>query len=139
ARRMSDAARITVSGGTVSLTAGAGPYTEDIGTLALRGGGTGHINVNVPLGAANGTIRWNGFDFQGRGAGTLAFSIDNGGAVQFTSPPALSNGIIGPYASINGADWASIDSAGRVWPLPGYWNDSNPATWDASKNVGLFV
>src|SRR5207249_1758641 len=68
------------------------------------------------------------------GGGTVNFVIPAGTSV--TSSPALSNGIIGGYATIgtgpSPTDWATV-AGGQVVPLPAasYTND----TWATTNNT----
>ncbi|MEO6436673.1 MAG: autotransporter-associated beta strand repeat-containing protein [Tepidisphaeraceae bacterium] len=135
--RIADSAPIVMNGGTLELIAGATVVTEDVGVLRLTGGGN-IVKTTVPVGAANGTIRFTGSDFEGRKGGTINFEVDATGPVIFTAPPALPNGIMGAFATHNGSDWATINSStGEVIAYSGYAIDPNPATWTAAQNVSL--
>lgn len=133
--RIPDGAVMEMGGGTYELDPGAFSYTENIGLLKLTTGNNA-IKVDTATAGNNGTIRYTGSDFQGRSTGaTLDFQFDGTGSIYFTSPPTLTNGIIGSFATVNGADWASVDAAGRIYPLPGYWRNNDATTWDDTKNV----
>jgi hypothetical protein len=67
-------------------------------------------------------INW---DFQG--GGTLR--------VGFASPPPLVGGIIGTWATVNGGDWATVNSDNDVVPYAAYRVNPDPATWTSGDNV----
>jgi autotransporter-associated beta strand protein len=140
--RIADDAVIDIAGGTLQFVAGSTPYTENVGTLKSSQIGTATITATVTPASAKGTIRFTGDDFQGRHPGAT-FSFQNLGAnaeVVFASPPTLTHEIIGAFATVDESDWASTQvcpGGYRVWPLPGYWNDTASSTWDPSKNVSL--
>src|SRR6185503_15547441 len=103
------------------------------GTLRTTSGQS-HVKVSATVGSTTGTIRFDGSDFQGRSS--IDFHADPGGRIEFVSPPTLSNGIIGPFATFNESDWATIDATGAVAPFTSY-KTTGPTTWTAADNVSI--
>jgi fibronectin-binding autotransporter adhesin len=74
-----------------------------------------------------------------RNGGFVNFEIAPNTNINFTAPPALNDGLIGAYATVNNSDWATI-SGNSVAALGAYTtagNGSNPNTWVATDNVDV--
>ncbi|HZZ43767.1 MAG TPA: autotransporter-associated beta strand repeat-containing protein [Tepidisphaeraceae bacterium] len=124
--------------GALTINGGPGTTTTEALVGMTIGGNPGEASVNVNNGSAGGTASLT--------AGTLAVSTAIGGYVNFTgsgsvfvtTAPNLVNGIIGP-ASVNYADWATIDPANgnKIIALPAgsYQTSADPTTWLSTDNV----
>jgi autotransporter-associated beta strand protein len=117
--RVSDSAAFTMIGGTLNFNndATANDFSESVGTLTLAGGAN-----TVAIGqAASGRTSTLTFAGLSRTTGIINFSgtgltnaVDNRSRITFTTPPALVNGIIGPWATVNGTAYATLDGANNV-------------------------
>jgi len=129
--RVKDTANLTFAnlGGTLNYTGNAASSTETIANLANTGG----ISIVKLINNAAGSTQLNAaalthtngaMDFQGTG-GTLG-TAGNNPRVVFTTAPTLTGGIIGGWATVGGADFATYDAtngvgalaAGGYTPLP---------------------
>jgi autotransporter-associated beta strand protein len=111
--RLSDSLAFTMNGGTFNFNndASNNAFSESAGTLALVGGAN---TVAIQQAGAGGTStltfaglsRTGGaINFSGAGLGT---AVDPRGKITFTSAPALTDGIIGPWATVNGSSYATL-------------------------------
>lgn len=133
----------TVPGGsgTLSLTSGAAASAQTFGgaaftvasgagTVALSNAGGGGMTLTLPgtwtRPTPTATV----------GGGTVNFVVPAGTSI--SSSPALSNGIIGGWATIGAGasptDWATV-SGGLIAPLGTYTND----TWATANNTTVTV
>ncbi len=122
--RLSDTAPLTMNGGVLNFfhTAGATNYSETAGPLAVSQGSNALVTAQADSGytsavtfasfarTGNGTVK-----FMGTGLG-----LDERNQVRFTSPPTLVNGIIGPWATVNGTDLATYGTYGVTAYAGGY-------------------
>lgn len=131
----------TVNGGTLMLDfSAAGAPTVNIvsssSTLALGGGvlevrGTGGLPTQTFAGLAvnaggstvaltNGTVTFSGASISRSAGGTV--NLATGPGAVFTASGSLNNaaGILGGYATYNGADFATRDGAGNLVAFSGY-------------------
>ncbi len=122
--RLSDTAAITMKGGVLDVahSGGAASYSETAGQLVVNSGSNTLLTARADesqtasmtfasLSRTGGTI-----NFVGEGLG----NSDNRNRVLFTAEPALTNGLIGPWAVINGIDLAAYDSARGVTTFSSY-------------------
>jgi len=111
--RLSDTATVTMKGGVLDYahSGGAADYSETAGPLAVNAGSNTILTARADesqtstltfasLARTGGTI-----NFAGDGIG----DADGRNRVLFTAAPTLSNGLIGPWAVINGATLATYD------------------------------
>jgi len=123
ANRIGDTLPVTLAGGTLSFShpADAADYTETAGALTVNSGASAIVASQAGAGQtsaltfgslayANGVI-----DFSGAGLGE-----DARNQVLFANPPALSAGIIGPWATVNGSDFATYGLYGVTAYTGGY-------------------
>jgi len=123
--RLSNTGTLTLKGGTLEFahSGGAASYNETAGQLAVNAGSntiftaradeaqTSTLTFASLTRTGNGTV-----NFAGEGLGTA----DARNRVLFTSAPALVNGLIGPWAMINGTTLATYDSGLGVTAYAGY-------------------
>ena len=111
--RLSDSSAFTMNGGTFNYNndASANDFSESAGTLTLIGGAN-TVAIQQAAVARTSTLTFAGLS---RTAGALNFSgaglgaaVDPRSQITFTSAPALSNGIIGPWATVNGTTYATL-------------------------------
>jgi autotransporter-associated beta strand protein len=117
--RLSGSLAFTMKGGTFNYNndASNNSFSESVGTLTIASG----VNtVAIQQAGVSGTSTLT-FDGLSRTAGTLNFSgaglgtaVDPRGAITFTSAPTLTNGIIGPWATVNGLGYATLDGGNNV-------------------------
>jgi len=129
--RISSTVPINMSGGVFQISPSERIESQNVGTISVNQGyneinisqynnnsQTGSYTLNVAnLTQANGGVLnfTTGQSFGSTGANPHVFlSQVNGSAFSTTS---LSNNIIGPWAVINGADWASYTATGGVTAL----------------------
>lgn len=143
ASRFGDTTSLTLSGGTLRYVhpADGSSYAETAGALTIAADGN---SVAVSQAAAGQTSALT-FAALSRTAGTVDFAGASLGAdarnqVLFSAPPALPNGIIGPWATVNGSDLAAYGAFGVV-AYSGYTDlfAKGPSTLadDASVNARI--
>jgi autotransporter-associated beta strand protein len=129
------AAPITLDGGALQLANFSGsPLIENRGILGLK-----EYNNTLQYLAGDTAIH-DTVIFQAlerTGGGTIKFQGADNDTIRFTSPPALSNGIIGPWAYVEGTNYATINGVGAVAALETYNSNPDPASWAAGDNVDL--
>ena len=114
---------VTMNGGTFAFAHGADntAYTETVGALSVNFGAS-TVSTDVSASAGSSILT---FASLGRVAGagaTVNFgggtgspsSASNDNNVRFTTAPTLTNGIIGTWATVGGANWASYVSTGTA-------------------------
>jgi len=126
--RLSGSSALTMKGGTFNFNndASANDFSESAGTLTLIGG----ANTVAIQQAASGRTSTLTFAGLSRTAGALNFSgaglgaaVDTRGKITFTSAPAITDGIIGPWATVNGTNYATLDGSNNVVAYGGALTD----------------
>ena len=120
--RLADAAGITLNGATLRFAHGGGmaDYSEAAGALTV---GKNASTVSASL-ADEGYTSTLTFDSLTRsGHGTVDFTgaglgESSGNRILFVTPPALVNGYIGPWATVNGTALAMYDATRGVYAAP---------------------
>jgi autotransporter-associated beta strand protein len=120
ADRLNDAMPLTLAGGTLALAGGS----ETAGALIVCPAASGDGTTGRAVVTDDGTLTFaalvyegGAVDFQGEGLG----DPDGRNRILFTTPPVLSGGAIGPWATVNGAP-ATYDAVNGVTaysPAPG--------------------
>lgn len=109
ASKLDSASSLTLGGGSLSVQGSStAATTQTVNGLSLTGGGA-HISV------ANGTGQTATLNLGAitrSGNGTVDFALSGSGAVTATN--AVTNGIIGSYATVNGTDWATKSGSNIV-------------------------
>jgi autotransporter-associated beta strand protein len=145
--RINDGAPVTFTntGGTLNYTGNAGSSSELVGALGQTGG-IAVVNLTNQSGASavitgsSLTHTRGAMDFRASG-GTLGTGGSNPG-VMFTSAPATTNGVIGGWATVGGANFAGYDPANGVvaftayTPLPASGLDGS-TNYEATGDVTL--
>ena len=121
ANRLVNSATVTDAGGTFSFyhDGGAADYGETTGPLVI----SANTNRIVASQAAEGRTSTLTFASLTRNGGTVDFSgmglgVDTRNRIVFTANPTLANGIIGPWATYNGAGLASYSASLGVIAAP---------------------
>jgi len=122
--RLSDSAIVTMKGGVLEYAhaGGAANYSETAGPLSVQSGSntiaTARADASqtstltfASLARTGGTV-----NFAGEGVG----GADGRNRILFSSAPTLANGLIGPWAVINGSELATYDGTLGVTPYTGY-------------------
>ena len=115
ANRLGDATAVNLAGGTLrfSQTGGAADYFETAGALTVAPGNSTVVTQPADSEHTNAltfaalTYLGGAVNFSGEGLGT-----NSQNQVLFTAPPALSGGIIGPWATVNGTNYATYGAYG---------------------------
>ena len=105
---------------------------ESAGALVISAGGNTVATETAGSGANLSSMTFASFS---RTGGAVSFNPTGLTTIDFTSAPALSNGIIGGYA-IFGSDWATM-SGTTVGGYSGYTTDTAPGTWASGQNINL--
>jgi autotransporter-associated beta strand protein len=110
------AVTITMNGSTLNFSnnAGAVNYSETVGTLSIAAGANTVSASQAAVGQTS-TLTFGSLsrtagayvDFTGTGLG-----VDTRNRILFTAAPALSNGLIGTWATYNGTDFATYGGNG---------------------------
>lgn len=126
--RLSDALAFTMSGGAFNFNndSSANDFSESVGTLTLAGGANA-VAIGQAASGRTSTLTFaglsrtaGGVNFSGAGLGAAA---DPRSRITFTTPPPLTDGIIGPWATVNGNSYASLDGANNVVAYSGVMTD----------------
>jgi len=126
--RLNDSSAFTMNGGSLIYTndASANDFSEAVGTLTVTGG----VNTVAIGRAAAGRTSTLTFAGLSRTSGTVNFSgvgltnaVDTRGRITFTSPPPLTDGIIGTWATVNGTNYATIDINSNLVAYSGSFTD----------------
>ncbi|MFN4943171.1 MAG: beta strand repeat-containing protein, partial [Akkermansiaceae bacterium] len=126
--RVSGSLAFTMNGGTFNYNndASANSFSESAGSLTLIGG----ANTVAIQQAAVGRTSTLTFAELSRIGGTINFSgagltttADPRSTITFTSPPTLTNGIIGYWATVNGTNYATLDGSNNVVAYGGALTD----------------
>ncbi len=112
--RLSGSLAFTMNGGTFNFNndASAGnSFSESAGTLTLIGGAN-TVGIQQAIAGQTSTLTFAGLS---RTAGAINFSgaglgaaVDPRSTITFTSAPTLTNGIIGPWATVGGTTYATL-------------------------------
>lgn len=115
---LSSSSAITLGGGTLSIRGGSGSPTQTLASLALTAGA--NTFSITPNGATSLVVTLNGASISRTAGSTL--NLVASGTASFTATNALNNsaGILGGYAVLNGADWATRDGAGNLVAFSNY-------------------
>ena len=120
--RLANTVPVNLSGGTFSLVGNsAANTTQTVGALSFSSAST--VSV-TPAGTATAQLVFSG-SLTRQNNGTISFS--DGGNVTVAGL-TNTNGIVGPYATVNGTNWASVDANGRVSAYTGYTSDLGSAS-----------
>jgi autotransporter-associated beta strand protein len=128
--RLSNTAAVNLNGATLNFANDAGAstnFSETTGVLTI-GGGQNNITISQ---AATGQTSTLTFASLARTSGAVNFAINGGTAITgtantranivLTTPFTTANGIIGAWATVNQADWATMSaSGGSVVAYTGY-------------------
>ncbi|MBC7785668.1 MAG: autotransporter-associated beta strand repeat-containing protein [Burkholderiales bacterium] len=128
--KFSDTAALVVDGGANVVLSG-GSHTELVSGLTLNSGGS--INITRPTGTAK--INLNTITIGGTGR---AFNATSGAATTDINNSA--NGILGGYATVNGADFAmSVNTLAADTPITAYsaYQTGADSGWLATDNVAI--
>jgi len=123
--RLSNTGTLTLKGGTLEFahSGGAASYSETAGPLAVNVGSNTIFTARADE-AQTSTLTFASLTRTGNGtvnfAGESLGTADARNRVLFTSAPALVNGLIGPWAMINGTTLATYDSGLGVTAYAGY-------------------
>jgi autotransporter-associated beta strand protein len=123
---------ITVAAGVLQLV-GSANATTDFSAGAFTVQGPSVINVANGLG---GSANLNVTSLAASpGKGRMAI-FNVGDVFAVSNAPALSNGIIGPWA-VTGSDWLTYSGSGPcvLQPYSAYQTATDPTTWTATDNV----
>ncbi len=111
--RLSGSLAFTMNGGTFNFNndASANDFSEIAGTLTLIGGAN-TVAIGQAASGRTSTLTFAGLsrtagaiNFSGAGLGT---SVNPRSKITFTSVPTLTDGIIGPWATVNGDSYATL-------------------------------
>ena len=144
--RLADGGAVTLNGGVLDFfhSAGATNYSETAGALSVGQSSNAIATAQADVGytsavtftsltrTGSGTV-----NFMGAGLGS-----DARNQILFTAAPALVNGIIGPWAIVNGTDLATYGTYGITAYSGGYADiaargPSSVVTNDATANVRI--
>jgi autotransporter-associated beta strand protein len=67
---------------------------------------------------------------------SLEVDVSPNNTISFATAPPLSNGILGEWATINGADWATIGGTGELVPYTAY-TTGTPLVWSPKSNIAV--
>lgn len=143
--RLGNTADITLEGGTLRITgrsATGSDLTENIGSIVLSAGAN---TVDLVRGNSDSFVRFSADDMSRAVGATVEFTntggtfggndSGNNPRVTFDANPTLDDGILA-YAIVNGADFATVGSAG-IAAYTGYNTNNQGATWTSTSNVSL--
>lgn len=110
---ISSSSALAMGGGTLNVRGTGTLPTQTFASLAVSAGAS-----TVSL--TNGTVTFNGSSIS-RSAGATINLVAGAGAV-FTATSSLNNtaGVLGGFATFNGADWAARDVSGNLVAFSGY-------------------
>jgi autotransporter-associated beta strand protein len=129
---------VTLGGGTFDFTinTASGSYSETAGALSITSGANSVLTDQAASGQTS-TLTFSSLsrtansgatvDFNGTGLGSSTRNY-----VVFSTPPTLSNGIIGGWATYNEVDWASYTN--RVLVYNGYGTGAQTG-WTSTMNA----
>ncbi len=121
--RLGNAEPVTLAGGTLEFAhaAGASDYSEKTGALIVSAGSSAVVSAR----AADGQSSAMTFDSLVYTGGTIDFvgtnlGVDARNQILFTTPPTLSGGQIGTWATVNGTNFATYGTYGITAYTPAY-------------------
>ena len=121
--RLGDAEPLTLAGGTLEFAhaAGAADYSETAGALIVSTGPSAVVSAR----AADSQTSTMAFDSLVYTGGTVDFTgtnlgVDARNQILFATPPTLSGGIIGTWATVNGSSYATYGAYGITAYTPAY-------------------
>ncbi|WP_428937899.1 beta strand repeat-containing protein [Fontivita pretiosa] len=126
---------ITLNGGNLEFVGNLSASTSELAGPLVAGASASTVRTVAAGSGGNATIT---FASLARTNGVVDFDLAPGVNVAFSTAPTLVNGIIGPWATVNGTNWATV-SGGTVAAYahtPGETN-SDPSVWAATDNVNL--
>ncbi len=113
--RLANAMPLTFSGGALRFThdGGAADYSETAGALSVAAGSNTLASSQADAGRSSALT----FASLARTGGTVNFEgtelgLSDRNQVRFSAAPVLSGGILGPWATVNGQDFASYGTFG---------------------------
>ncbi len=127
--RLPGSVPVSLNGGTLSLTGNATAGSkQSVGTVSFSRAST---VTSTPVGAVEARLDlFSGISRQNNG--TISFS--DGGNYTVTGLTTF-NGIVAPYVTVSGTNWATVDTNGNVSAYTAYTTDPAPA--NAESNVRL--
>jgi fibronectin-binding autotransporter adhesin len=151
--RIRNAAPVVMRSGTLDFSndGSANNFTETLSSLTIAAGG--NTVTSDQAGSANNTTltiaslaRNPGtvLNFTAQSNGTAAnasLGASNRNRIVFTAAPPLNDGILGGWAFVGGAEFATYSTSGTVsvTTFAGYALDLAESAWDTSQNVKLTV
>lgn len=137
--RLNDDGAVTMNGGLFNFSnnAGAVNYSESAGVLSINAG-SNTITTSQAAASQSAVLTFGSLD-RNAGAtvnfGGTGLGVDGRNQVLLTSAPDLFNGIIGAWATVGNADWASYDVVNGVVALApaSYTADS----WASGNNTSV--
>lgn len=130
-RRVGQGADVLLGGGMLVMDGGDASFTENLGGLTLRSGGSALVAVGN--GVSNfGTLHLSASSITRATGGTLHFQSIAGGMIGFTDAAMASVTRIGSYATYGAnvalegfaTDWAATDAVGNLTAFTGYGVDA---------------
>jgi autotransporter-associated beta strand protein len=139
--RIPDSTVITMTGGTLDFKNDAGAATNFSETIAVTAAGAGTINANQAAVGQTSTLTIGTFarntgsslSFTGTGLG-----IDSRNVILFTTPPALTNGVI-PWATSGSTTFAAYDPTNGVTPATTTDIDAQGSTITDAPTINLRI
>jgi autotransporter-associated beta strand protein len=130
-------APLELEGGTLEVRFGSGLGRTDVQDVEVVYIKPGASTMTISAGpGTSGDVRVASLSRDG--GSNINWQFQGGGALRFSSPPALDNGIIGPWATVNSLDWATLSGDDHhLAPFHAYQTSPDPATWLSSDNVLL--
>ena len=133
--RVENTATLASRGGTVLFTvSGNANYSETIGTLSLQGGATTVTTGQAPTGYTAVVTFTNLVRAAGATVTFSATTLGTRNSIVFTGAPALQNGIIGGWATVNN-EFATYGGSGVVALAAGSYTTTGESTWTSTSTV----
>ncbi len=99
-------AALTVAGGTLAINGiASGGSSQTFASLAVNSGATAITNTSN---GSSSTLTFTSGTIARAIGGTVDFTLPASGSVGFSSPPALSGGILGGWATVSGGSWVTL-------------------------------
>lgn len=142
---INSASTLALNGGTLEIKGNSTGTTSQtfaatkVGVVGLVNA-YGHSKVDVDSNGGTGTTLALGNLTRNSGA-TVDFVLPGNGSITTTNATLTNNVLVGPdgaYATVNGADWATV-SGGAIVALAGanYTTSTDSSTWGAADNLWL--
>jgi fibronectin-binding autotransporter adhesin len=135
--RLSDSGTVSLQGGTLEFVGNLASATaEAAGPLVVTGASSTVKTVAAGVGSS-AAITFSNLS-RANGGGVVNFLPAANVNIGFSTPPTLSAGIIGGYATANTSDWATL-SGGAVASYVHTVGETNsaPAGWLTTDNINL--